>query len=327
MSKATLPILDLSKARSGDRAAKRRLVGAVREACMSHGFFYLRNHGVPESVIGQAVDQARRFFRQPLAEKRKVAVNHRHRGFNALGDALMYGATRPDHKEFYSIGLELPEDDPCVLAGEPLRGPNNWPASLPNFRTALSEYYAAIGDCGSELLRVVALALDLDEEFFTPRYRKRLQRTQIIYYPPQPADAEADQFGVAPHTDFGCITLLWQDDSGGLQVRDRGAKAWIEANPIPGTLVVNIGDLLGRWTNDRFASTPHRVINRSGHERFSIATFYDPDFRAVVDACDMGTGEADCRYQPVSAGEHILGRFNQSFGYRKVLADKAAAAR
>jgi isopenicillin N synthase-like dioxygenase len=159
----------------------------------------------------------------------------------------------------------------------------------------------------------------LGEGFFAPHYAKPLQRTQIIYYPPQDPAADEQQFGVAPHTDYGCITLLWQDDNGGLQVRERASRSWIEAPPIPGTFVINVGDLLARWTDDRFSSTPHRVINRSGRERFSIATFYDPDFAALVDPRALGaTGEA-CRYAPVRAGEHILRRFDESFGYRKKL--------
>jgi isopenicillin N synthase-like dioxygenase len=178
--------------------------------------------------------------------------------------------------------------------------------------------------CGADLMRAVAVSLELDVDFFVSRYRKPLQRTQIVYYPPQPADLGEDQFGVAPHSDFGCITLLWQDTNGGLEVLERSTQRWIPAPPIPGTLVINVADLLARWTNDRYASTPHRVINRSGRERLSIATFHDPDYKAVVDPRDLGTPEADCRYDPILAGEHIVGRIERSFGYRKRLATTAS---
>jgi isopenicillin N synthase-like dioxygenase len=305
-----LPIIDLS----GDLADVARQVNA---ACTTNGFFYVRNHGVAGDVIAGAVEQAKLFFRQPLEEKRKVKVNMRHRGFNALGDALMYGAEKPDYKEFYSMGLELPEDDPDVLAGQALRGPNNWPADRPEFRAALTAYYDAMAVCGAHLLRGVAVSLGAAEDFFVDKSRTRLQRTQIIYYPPQPPTLGDAQFGVAPHTDFGCITLLWQDDNGGLEVQERSTNSWIPAPPIPGTLVVNVGDLLGRWTNDRYASTPHRVVNRSGRERFSIATFYDPDYMAPVDPQALGVTAAESHYAVVPAGEHILGRIQRSFGYRK----------
>lgn len=318
-----IPVIDISGVRAGDAEATREAAAAVNRACSSVGFFYVSGHGVPEPVVESAVAEAKRFFALPLETKREVAVNARHRGFNALGDALMYEAKKPDYKEFYSIGLELPEDDPDVLAGEPLRGPNNWPQGLPGFRAALSAYYEEVGACGADLLRCVALSLGIAEDFFAEKYRKRLQRTQIVHYPAQPPQLGDEQFGVAPHTDFGCITLLWQDETGGLEVLERSTRTWIPAPPLPGTLVINVGDLLGRWTNDRYASTPHRVVNRSGGERYSIATFYDPDFKALVDPRQLGVSEADCRYAPATAGSRILERIERSFGYRRKL--KAAS--
>lgn len=316
MKVETLPIIDISGLRAGEGKAAMEVGRQINEACASIGFFYVTDHGVAAETIDEAVNAGKEFFHLPLEEKRRVAVNARHRGFNALGDATMYGASKPDYKEFYSMGLELAADDADVVAGEPLRGPNNWPEQPPEFRPALSAYYDALGECGSLLLRGVALSLGIAEDFFVEKYRKRLQRTQIVYYPPQPAEADADQFGVAPHTDFGCITLLWQDSAGGLEVQTVDGD-WTAAPPIPGTFVVNVGDLLARWSNDRYRSTAHRVVNRSGRERFSIATFYDPDFKAIVDPADLGlpAGEAQ-RYETVSAGEHILGRINASFGYR-----------
>ena len=315
----SIPIIDFAGVRAGDAKRIRAVAGEVFAACTGVGFFYIKNHGVPETVVERAMAAARDFFHLPAARKAEVSANANHRGFHALGDALMYGAKKPDYKEFYSIGLELPADDPAVLAGEKLRGANNWPRFMPELQPALYDYFEANGVCGRDLLKVVAVSLGLAEDFFAPRYAKPLQRTQILYYPPQDPQADELQFGVAPHTDYGCITLLWQDDNGGLQVRERATRSWIEAPPIPGTFVINVGDLLARWTNDRFSSTPHRVINRSGRERFSIATFYDPDFSTPVDPRDLGTPDAECRYAPVGAGEHILRRFDESFGYRKKL--------
>lgn len=312
-----LPLIDMSGVREGDPASIRRVGEAIRQACCDIGFFYIVNHGVPQAVIDRAMAAARDFFALPMETKRQVKVNARHRGWHALGGALMYQATKPDHKEFFSMGLELREDDPCVLAGEALRGPNQWPDFMPELRHALDAYYAAIGQAGADLLKAVAVGLGLDATFFVDKYTKPLQRTQMVYYPPHPAMAEVDQFGVAPHTDYGCITLLYQDDSGGLQVRELSTGSWIDATPIPGSLVVNVGDLLGRWSNDRFRSTLHRVINRSGHERYSIATFYDPTYSAVVDPCELGIARADSLYPPVAAGDYILKRIDDSMSYRK----------
>jgi isopenicillin N synthase-like dioxygenase len=314
---ANLPLIDMAGVREGDPASIRRAGDAIRQACSEVGFFYITNHGVPQPVIDQAMAAAKTFFAHSPEVKRQVAVNKRHRGWHALGGALMYEATKPDFKEFFSMGLELPEDDPCVLAGEALRGPNQWPVFMPQLRTALDDYYAAIGRAGADLLRAVAVGLGIDEDFFAPKYGKPLQRTQMVYYPPHPPMAENDQFGVAPHTDYGCITLLYQDNSGGLQVRELGSNSWIDATPIEGSLVVNVGDLLARWSNDRFRSTLHRVINKSGHERYSIATFYDPTYSAVVDPCDLGIEASASLYPPVAAGDYILKRIDDSMAYRK----------
>ncbi|MGV6397544.1 isopenicillin N synthase family dioxygenase [Pseudomonas caspiana] len=317
MNDTRLPLIDMTGVHQGDPGSIRRVGAAIHEACRESGFFYITNHGVPQAVIDRAMAAAKTFFAYPAETKRQVAVNKRHRGWHALGGALMYEATRPDYKEFFSIGLELPEDDANVLAGEALRGPNQWPAFMPELQKALDDYYAAIAVAGADLLKAVAAGLGIDQDFFTAKYDKRLQRTQMVYYPPHPPMAEADQFGVAPHTDYGCITLLYQDDSGGLQVRELGSNNWIDATPIDGSLVVNVGDLLARWSNDRFRSTLHRVINKSGHERYSIATFYDPTYSAVVDPCDLGVEPDASLYPPVAAGDYILKRIDDSMAYRK----------
>ena len=310
-----LPVIDVSELRKGEASAVPKVGAAIRAACTGPGFFYVSAHGVPDTVIDRAATEARAFFHLPLDVKREVGANARHRGWHAMGGAVMEGAKHADRKEFFSLGLELPEDDPAVLAGEPLRGPNQWPAAAPALQPAMRAYYDEMLVLGAALLRAVAVGLGLQPDFFAQHYRKPLQRTQAIFYPPQDAGAEDEIFGLAPHTDFGCITLLWQDDNGGLQVRERQSGAWIDAPPLPGTLVVNVGDLLARWSDDRFASTPHRVVNRSGRERMSIATFHDPDFTAMVDGRDLGA--ATPRYEPITAGQHILNRFDAAFAYRK----------
>jgi isopenicillin N synthase-like dioxygenase len=318
MSQSELPIIDLGAAIQGQDAERRRAAEEIRRACSDVGFFYIVNHGTPQATIDAAAQSMWGFFHLPLEAKRKVAVDSRHRGWHEIGGALMYGADRPDYKEFFGIGLELSASDKDVLAGQPLRGPNNWPDFAPQVRQDFYRYYQEVGVCGARLMRLVAVSLGLDEHFFAPRYVKPMQRTQAVYYPPQPPDLGPDQYGVAPHTDYGCITLLWQDEVGGLEVRRRDGE-WIAAPPVAGSFVVNVGDLLARWSNDRFASTPHRVVNRSGVERLSIATFYDPSYDAAVDPVDLGLGGAAALYPPVAAGDYILGRINDSMSYRRAL--------
>jgi isopenicillin N synthase-like dioxygenase len=309
MSDAFMPVVDLGLVKQG----RIEEVGhALRDAFVGSGFCYVRNHGVPEGVISAARESALEFFRLPLEEKLKAKPKQSIRGFNAIGRTTMQYAEAPDYKEFFQIGLDLSADDPDVVAGQPLRGPNQWPEGRPQFRDAFSTYFDEIASCGQTLLSAVAVSLGISPTFFEDKYRKPLQRTQAVYYPPHPTDHSGELYGVAPHTDYGCVTLLWQDDVGGLEVLHRSGE-WVSATPIPGTLVINIGDLLHRWSNDRYLSSPHRVTNRSGRERLSIATFYDPDFTAVVDPRDLEIPSGDVsRHVPVSAGDYIMGRINAS---------------
>jgi len=324
MSYATARRVDFSEIPVVDLSQPTAAVGAaIRKAAIDVGFFYIANHGVPKPVVEAAFAEAQKFFRAPDAVKESVRVNSLHRGWLKPGGAKMEGAAKPDLKESFIFGLELPESDPDVQAGTPLMGPNQWPAAMPGLRPALSAYYAEILACGQRLLRGFATALNLPETHFEAAYRKPLARGTAIWYPPQPPD-DSDQFGVSAHTDYGCITILAQDATGGLQVKNRAGE-WIAAPPIPDTFVINIGDLMARWTNDLFVSTPHRVVNASGRERQSIATFYDPYFHTpieVLPTCiEPGVPAA---YPPTTCGAHIVGRFNRSFAYRTEAAPAAS---
>jgi isopenicillin N synthase-like dioxygenase len=313
-----VPVVDMAPLARGGVA---EVAAAVRRAAIEVGFLYVKNHGVPAGVIEAAFAASRAFFALPLERKLAVAVNARHRGYIKVGEAKMYKGARPDLKESFVYGLDLPESDPDVRAGRPLMGPNLWPADLPAMKVAFDRYYAAIDRTGRDLLRAFAVALDLSETFFIERYKKPMARGSLVYYPPQPPDLGADQFGVSAHTDYGCITFVCQDMQGGLQAYNRAGE-WIAVPPIPGTLVVNIGDLMARWTNDLFRSTPHRVVNTSGRARYSLAVFYDPDFDAEVRAIPscLAPGEAT-RYPPTTCGAHVLAKFNAAFAYRQGAAE------
>ena len=288
----------------------------MRMAAERIGFFYVRNHGVERALTARAFAASRTFFALPEAEKRRVEIDGRHRGFLAVGQAKMYASAKIDLKESYLWGLELGPDDPDVRAGKPLMGPNNWPAAMPDLQREFTAYYLAILDCGRRLLRGLAASLGRPTEFFAPAFAKPLARGSAIYYPPQQPDLGESQFGVAPHTDYGGLTLLAQHEIGGLQVLAKSG-AWVTAHPIPDTLVVNIGDLMARWTNNRFSSTAHRVINESGRERYSIAVFFDPHFDTVVDPRDLLDDPESAKYPPITCGAYILERFGKAFKYRQ----------
>ena len=311
-----IPVIDISGAIAGDGVAG--VATALHRAAVEHGFFYVSGHGIDPVQIEAAFSVARRFFALPAEAKQSVAVNIDQRGWMAQGMSHLAGAKTHDLKEVFFWGAELPPDDPDILAGKPLCAQNQWPdAVFPDLRADLTPYYRAVCSVGATVMSALAVGLGLPDDQFRAAYAKPLARGQLVYYPQSTARDEAEErFGVAPHTDFGVLTLLLQDDSGGLQVLVPSGD-WIEAPPIPGTLVCNIGDLLARWTNNRLKSTVHRVINRSGAARYSIPVFYDPHTDTAIDPVDLGVPSDASKFAPVRAGEHIMRRNTNSFAQYK----------
>lgn len=310
---ADIPVIDVGPLAGGnprDTAA----VGAQMRAAAEHiGFFYICNHGIAEKLIRDTDAMARRFFALPPQTKIEVAPIDRHRGFLGIGQAKMYKTAKVDLKESFVWGRDTAEDDPDYLAGNPMIGPNRWPAALPGMRPLLDAYFDATHACARTLLQALAVSLGAPADYFIGRFSRPISRGALVWYPPQPPDAGEAQFGVAPHTDYGVLTLLRQDTVGGLQVATRRGE-WVTAHPIEGTLVVNSGDLLGRWSNDCFKSNPHRVVNSSGRERLSIAMFVDPDHDTpIVPVLQDG---AQAAYAEVGCGEYIIGRMDKAFAYR-----------
>ncbi len=316
-----IPVIDMAPLTAGDPDATRRVGERMRDAAEAIGFFYVSNHGIAQDLIDRTDRLARDFFAQPLEKKLAVKPADRHRGFLQVGQAKMHERARVDLKESFIWGRDVADDDPDYLSGNRMIGPNRWPDWMPALRPTLNAYLDAAHGCAGALLGALAAGLGISPDYFKRRFDKPISRGTLVYYPPQDPDAGEDQFGVAPHTDYGVITLLHQDDVGGLQVMTRDAQ-WVTAHPIPGTLVINAGDLLGRWTNDRFKSNPHRVVNSSGRERLSIAVFADPDFDTPIVPVTR-PGEP-ARYPEVSCGDYILGRFDAAFAYRR---EGAGAAR
>jgi len=313
-----IPLVDMAPLVENAPDAAHIVARGVGRYATEVGFFYIKNHGVSPALIDDLLASARRFFALSDEEKTRIRVNGLHRGYVNPGQAILSARAKPDFKESFVWGLELPPDDPDVRQGKALMGPNQWPEGVPELPACVDRYFRAIMQCGLTLLRAAAVSLDLPELFFAERYRKPLARGALLHYPPQPAWMGEDQFGTSAHTDYGCLTLLWQDTVGGLEVRNKAGQ-WITAPPVPGTFVVNLGDFMARWTNDRFASTPHRVVNRSGVERYSIPVFFDPDYDTVVEclpAC-QGPGNPP-RYPRTTCGEYIKGRFDDVFVYRKI---------
>jgi isopenicillin N synthase-like dioxygenase len=274
------PVVDIGRltGRSGPPAD--RVARDIEAACRASGFFYVSGHGVPDELIARLDRASRAFFDLPEEEKLEIAMangGRAWRGFFPVGAELTSG--RPDLKEGIYFGTELPADDPRVRAGLPLHGANLFPRQVPELRPAVLEYLDAVTGAAQAVLAGVAMSLGLDADYFATGYTADpTVLFRIFHYPPSTLDG--DGWGVGEHTDYGLVTLLLQDDNGGLQVRT--PDGWVDAPPIPGTFVCNIGDMLDKLTGGWYRSTPHRVRNVSGNERLSFPFFLDPDFAAEV---------------------------------------------
>jgi isopenicillin N synthase-like dioxygenase len=274
-----LPIIDVSPlVNGGDTRDVARRIG---EACRTAGFFYVSGHGV-DTVLGRRLERsAADFFVRPLDEKLSIAMargGRAWRGYFPVGAELTSG--RPDRKEGLYFGTELPADHPLVLRKTPLHGPNLFPNE--EMRDAVLGWMAAMERLGHALMRGVALSLGLEPGRFDAHgMADPLSLFRIFHYP---AGEETEAWGVGEHTDYGVLTILKQDDCGGLQVKAGGSAqgGWIEAPPVSGTFVVNLGDMLERMTSGLYVSTPHRVRNVSGRSRYSFPFFFDPGFFAPV---------------------------------------------
>lgn len=281
MAQSPLPVIDISALLRPDGVPQRQGVAdRIGEACRTHGFFYVEGHGIDDALQAALREASRAFFALPLAEKMQVQMPHggrAWRGYFPLGGELTSG--RPDLKEGLYLGTELSAEDPRVMAGWPLHGPNVWPQHRSALRCAVLDYMAAASRVAQGVLVGMALSLGLDGHWFRQHYTADpTVLFRVFRYPPQRGGQR--QWGVGEHTDYGLLTLLLQDCVAGLQVRT--SDGWLDAPPIPGTLVCNLGDMLDRLTGGLYRSTPHRVCNDSGRVRFSFPLFFDPDFSARV---------------------------------------------
>ena len=309
-----VPVLDLTNLVRG--GPLQDLASEMRRACETIGFFYVANHGVPQAVIDNVFDATRRYFSLPLASRMPHKMDDRfRRGYMPYGVNQHPGYT-PDLKESYDLGLDLPLSDPDVIARRPLHAPNWWPEECPWLRDAAMAYFDGTVGLGKRLLRLLALSLRLPEEYFLQWCNKHMAQTRLIHYPPQPPVTEGQDWGVAPHTDYGLLTLLTQDPIGGLEVQKRDGE-WVSAPWIEGTFVINLGDLCKVWTNDIYTSTMHRVVNRSGKERYSIPTFFNLEYDTPVHCLDTCvSAERPPRYAPIKSGDYLVKRFTEVQKYK-----------
>jgi isopenicillin N synthase-like dioxygenase len=310
-----LPIIDVGGLRNGDLIERTRVARELGKACREVGFFYVTGHGVAEPLRGAVFDSARQFFESPDAEKDRVSIrlsNH-NRGYLGIGMERLDVDSYLEQKEAFNIGLELPPDDPELLAGAPFRGPNLWP-DLPGWRGVMLDYYAAIHRLELDIHRGLALDLGIDEHFFTGKIDRPGAFLRLLRYPPGVVGDGKGELAAGEHTDYGTITILATDTVAGLQVRRRDG-VWLDAPHVEDAFICNIGDCMMRWTNDVYISTPHRVT-RPPAERYSVVFFMEPNPDALVQAvpsCIEPGGAA--HYPPISAGDYLLERLAAIYEY------------
>jgi len=299
-----IPVIDIGAMAGSDAATKLAVAAAVREASETVGFFYIRNHGVSDADLARTFELGRRFFDLPLADK--VSIHQRNSPHHAGYTPLLAENTDPANKGDLHESFDM--------VSQPAHDANLWPEALPELKDHLNHYFAQVLELGHRLFAVVALSLGLPEGFFEPHLRRPTAMLRLNYYPPQPAHSDGSQIGIGAHTDYECFTILAQQPGiTALQVWN--GREWIHAPPIPGAFIVNIADLLQRWTNDTFLSTRHRAINTTGLPRMSIPFFLgvDPD-TPISPLPSCVSADRPAKYPPVIAGEYVLQRLNETYG-------------
>ena len=298
-----IPILDWQRHASG--TDPQGFAADLGRACRDTGFFLLTGHGIPDPLIAEVFSQAETFFARPVAEKAPLDIRRspHNRGWAAEGsEALDETSGLMDRKEAFNVGLDLPETDPRVRAGEPFRGVNVWP-DQPGFRDTMLAYYDAVLALGTALHAAFETDLGIAPGHFAPHFSAPMATLRVLSYP-----AATEGIGAGAHTDYGSITLLMCDGVPGLQVRPRGGD-WTDVPHIPGAYVVNIGDCLARWSNDIYVSTPHRVLPPPRPRR-SIAFFLDPNPDSVIAALP-GTG--DPKYPAITGADYLRSRLDATY--------------
>jgi isopenicillin N synthase-like dioxygenase len=317
----TVPTIDISAFTHGSDKERDDVVRQISDTCERIGFFLIKGHGVPDDLIARTYASSRAFFDLPKDEKLEVKRNRPEvsRGYNSLADQSLSRSmgiiAPPDLQESFNIGPLNSDGSPYFNDGYGAIhfAPNQWPKRPVEFKRNAVEYYTAMEKVSWQLMRIFALSLGLEGTFFDRRIDKHVSSLRFINYPDQPTPPAEGQKRAGEHTDYGALTILKVEDApGGLQVRDRAGN-WIDVGYVPGTFVVNIGDLMMQWTNDRWISTLHRVMNpppeSASTRRISMVFFHQPNYDADVTCVPTCTSAANPpRYQPTTSGAHWRGK-------------------
>ena len=308
-----IPVIDVSDLQQ----APDHLLGEILHAYSKHGFAYIAGHGIDPALIDGVFQASRQFHALPREAKMAVALDHNHRGFIPIDtstdrNSTLAEVTKPNQSESFMMMREAGPQDPDVIAGVFLAGPNQWP-EVAGFRETVTAYHDVLASFSTRMVTAMLRATGANPTEAAPLFHRPTTWLRLLHYPPQPGTSPDDLYGSAPHTDFGAITVLAQDDVGGLQVMTPDGD-WIDAPPIPGTFVLNVGDMLHRMTHGALKSTPHRVINRTGRERYSCPFFFDTSAAQVVRPLDTVPETArQKQFDPVDFGDFLRAELGASY--------------
>ena len=315
------PIIDYGPYFAGEIGALERLAGEVAHAGENIGFFYALNHGVADALIERAFAASRCFFALPLQERLALTLNENNIGYLPFNSSVQAAsavqpATRPNQNESFFISHDRGPDHPDVVTGKPLRGRNQWPPDLPGLRADMIEYFDALGAMCHRMLAPFAVALGMPADFFAPYFADEAHANlRFLHYPPQDA-SEDNAFGQRPHTDNSFMTVLARTEVPGLAVRLPSGE-WFRPPVIPGTFLINLGNIMRRWSNDRFLSTPHSVLNNSGTDRYSIGYFHCPNPTRVIECLPSCVGPGNPpRYPPAVYRDLVLEFYRANYFYQ-----------
>jgi isopenicillin N synthase-like dioxygenase len=297
-----------------DESNREELINSVRSACKDVGFFYLEGHGLEADYLEQVFKQSKCLFDCPLSQKEALADKVMSRGYTAMEEETLDPSVqrKGDTKEGYYIGPEISKEDPRYDPSK-LTGPNQWPAKsmLPQFQPVMENYFQKVSAIGFRVVQLIALSLGLDEHHFDPHFTEPMAALRLLHYANEESKPEEGIFACGAHSDYGMITLLLTDEHAGLQILHE--NQWIDVPPKPHAFVVNLGDMLERWTNGSYKSTKHRVLTNGDAERYSIPFFYEPSFDTVVECLEVCCSETNPpKFPPTTSGQHLLNMYSQT---------------
>jgi isopenicillin N synthase-like dioxygenase len=313
---AAIPVIDVGPCFAGAPGALEATAAVLRETLENVGFFVMTNHGVPRPLIAQTFGEARRFHDQPMDRKMTLRMNEHNNGYMTMGRYAVWTSDvntndKPDLNEAFFCKRERAADDPLRKSGRRFVGPNLWPEDLPGFRDRVLEYTNAMDALSARVLPVCAVALGLAPDAFDAAFAESQFSFRLTHYPP--VAAAPNQFGIAPHTDANFLTFLAQSEVPGLQVRTPAGE-WLDVPYVPDSYAVNTGDMMYRWTNGRFKSTPHRAVPPVGRHRYAIPFFLGPHIDTVIECLPTCQGPAaPPRFPPITYEAYLTWWYDANY--------------